>query len=83
MKISSGSHFNYPKDPSSAKRVIVIKCHVDKERRRRSEPLDPEQARRILTEDMPKKIERLRREFRELYFGERGRARREEEQEAA
>ena len=37
------------------------------------DPLDAEQARRILREETPKRIERLRRELRELYFGERGR----------
>ncbi len=76
------SHPDYPKQPSDANRFTVVKSHVDKERG--SEPLDPEQARRILTEEMPKKIERLRKEFRDLYLIERGRATREDgEREAA
>ena len=54
---------------------------MDKERG--VEPLDPEQARRILAEEMPKKIERLRRELRELYLGERGRASRDDHEQKA
>ncbi len=38
------------------------------------EPLDAEQARRMLREETPKRIERLRQDLRNLYFGERGRA---------
>ena len=48
-----------------------INCGVEDERT--IEPLDPEQARRILSEETPKRIERLRRNLRELkdYLRER------------
>jgi len=46
----------------------------------RSEANDAEQARRILQEETPKRIERLRRDLRNLFLGERGRASGENEQ---
>lgn len=41
------------------------------------ERLEAEEARRILRDEMPKKIERLRRDFRDLYLAERRRASRD------
>ena len=62
----------YPKFPSSAGRSAVVGFSMEDERG--MEAIDPEQARRFLAEESPKRIERLRRELRRLkfYVRERG-----------
>jgi hypothetical protein len=47
------------------------------------QPMEPEEARRILRDEMPKKIERLRRDLRDLFMGERGRSDGNGEEQAA
>ena len=63
---------NYAKHPGGCGGSEMVKCRMEEEGAK--EPLDPEQARRILRDEMPRRIERLRREFLNVYRGERGKA---------
>ena len=71
-----GPEPDYRKNLSSGTAGGMVKCRMEEEGR--VEPIDPERARRILREETPRKIERLRREFLEVYRKERGLARSEE-----
>ena len=68
---------NYVKNPSGMDSGAMIQCGMEEGR---SEADDAERARRILQEETPKRIERLRRDLRNLYLGERGAARGQNEQ---
>ena len=65
-----GRH-NYVQDPSSTQNGAMVQWGMEEGR---SEAEDAEQARRILQEEMPRRIERLRGELRNLFLGERGQA---------
>ena len=69
---------NYVKNPSGTHVGAMVQCGMEDGR---SETEDAEQARRILQEETPKRIERLRRDLRDLYLGERGRANRGESEQ--
>ena len=72
---------NYLKDPSGTRARTVIQCGVNEERR--LDRIEPEEARRILKEETPKTIERLRRDLRDLYLSGRDRGRRYGREERA
>ena len=62
---------NYVQDPSGTQNGAMVQCGMEEGR---SESEDAERARRILQEEMPKRIERLRGDLRNLFLGERGQA---------
>ena len=66
--MKTNNRANYANDPSGTSKGAMIKCGMEEDG---VERLDPEQARRILREEMPKRIERLRQDLRNFYFGER------------
>ena len=72
---------DYAKHPSGGGARGMVQWRMEDEGT--IERLDPEQARRILTEEMPRRIERLRREFLNACRGERGRRRRDDREEQA
>ena len=75
--MKSNRRQNYVQNLSGRGNGAMIHCGMDEGR---TEPDDAERARRILQEETPKRIERLRRDLRNLYLGERGAARGQNEQ---
>jgi hypothetical protein len=71
---------NYIENPSGTRAGSMVQCGMEEGR---SGAEEAEQARRILQEETPRRIERLRRDLRNLYLDERGRGSGKSEHEQA